>query len=220
MICADGEKVGEVFMKKNSIILLLPLLVASCASSPKISQVGNGTVEAEVQTVSRDAIVNHSGAEGAKVGATVGATGGAAYGALAGTVLGVGCTILTAGVGAAPCFAVFIGSGLIVGGTVGGVGGAIVGGSGNYIYVANQKDVIGKYRYHVSVDGRDKPLVFEELPDRKYPKGTDVIIYESDYKDTKTYFIKAIDETKDEKSNKKQTDKTKPKSHENSKNDE
>ncbi|WP_235261368.1 hypothetical protein [Candidatus Francisella endociliophora] len=194
------------------IIIIYIVILSSCASDPKpkISQLGNGVVESEVETVSRDAIVNHSGAEGAKVGAAVGATGGAAYGAMAGTALGIGCTILTAGVGAVPCFAVFIGSGVIVGGTMGGVGGAIVGGGGNYIYVANQKNVIGKYRYHVSLDGRDKPLVFEELPDRKYPKGTDVVVYESDYKDTKTYFIKAVDENKDKSlSDKESTDNTK-----------
>ncbi|MGQ4001787.1 hypothetical protein QIW31_01920 [Francisellaceae bacterium CB299] len=201
-------------MKKTIVLLLsAPLLCStliSCATKPEINPIGKGVVKYEKETMSKTDLNTQASKDGAKDGAMggagVGAVGGAGVGAMAGGLtggaLGVVCSVMTLGIGTVPCMAAGIGGGAaigagfgaVTGAGVGAVGGAIVGGGGSYIYVANHEDVIGKYEYEVAPEDGSESIVFEEFPDKNYPKNTEVVIYESDYKGTKNYFIKSLSE--------------------------
>ena len=84
------------------------------------------------------------------------------------------------------------GSGAVVGAGTGG----LVGAGGSYIY-ASTKDVDkikGKYQFEVLEDGKSSPITFEQFTDVEYASGDKVDIYQSEYKDVKTYFIKQLDQ--------------------------
>jgi len=194
------------------MILFLTLTIAglltSCASSPVITPLGKGVVKYERETMSKkemDTKASKSGAEdGAIGGAGVGVVGGAGVGAIAGGLTGgalvVVCSVATLGIGTVPCMAAGVGGGAaigagfgaVTGASVGAVGGAIVGGGGSYMYVANHHSIIGKYEYEVQPEKNGESIIFEEFPDKNYPKGTEVVIYESDYEGSKNYFIKSL----------------------------
>lgn len=209
-------------MKKYSVIVLSILLIG-CSSNPKITEVGSGVIVSEKQLLTKEQIKKQdtkddvltgtgvgagSGAVvGAGVGAGVGAFGGAFGGAMLGGMLGIIgrglCTIFTLGLGAVPCFAGTIGGGIAVGAAVGAGSGAVIGAgtggligaSGSYIY-ASTKDVDkikGKYQFEVLEDGKSSPITFEQFTDVEYALGEKVDIYQSEYKDVKTYFIKQLD---------------------------
>lgn len=125
-------------------------------------------------------------------------------GGMLGIIGGGLCTIVTLGLGAAPCFAATVGGGIAVGAAVGAGSGAIigagtgglVGAGGSYIY-ASTKDVDkikGKYQFEVLEDGKSSPITFEQFTDVEYASGDKVDIYQSEYKDVKTYFIKQLDQ--------------------------
>lgn len=197
---------------KRSVLVVIAsvILLASCASDPKIKPLGKGVVQYEKETMSKAEIDKQSSKqkaeEGAVGGAGAGAVGGAGVGAMAGGLtggaLGVVCSVATLGVGTVPCMAAGIsggmavgaGFGAVTGAGVGAAGGAIVGGGGNYIYVANHHDVIGKYEYDVVLEDNGESIIFEEFPNKNYPKGTEVVIYESVYDGVNSHFIKSLDE--------------------------
>ncbi|WP_243830504.1 hypothetical protein [Allofrancisella inopinata] len=203
-------------MKKH-LIILSTIFLASCASQPVVKPIGKGIVKYEKETMSKakiNAQASKDGAEdGAIGGAGVGAVGGAGVGAIAGGLtggaLGVVCSVATLGIGTVPCMAAGVGGGAaigagfgaVTGAGVGAVGGAIVGGGGSYIYVANKDDIIGKYEYEVAPENGSESIIFEEFPDKNYPKDTKVVIYESDYKGAKNYFIKSLYELENSSGN-------------------
>ncbi|GMN89956.1 hypothetical protein [Francisella sciaenopsi] len=208
-------------MKKYSVIVLSILLIG-CSSNPKITEVGPGVIVSEKQLLTKEEIKKEDtkddvltgtgvgAGSGAAVGAGVGAMGGAMIGGMLGIIGGGLCTIVTLGFGTVPCFAGTIGGGVALGAAIGAGSGAVigagtgglVGAGGSYIY-ASTKDVDkikGKYQFEVLEDGKSSPITFEQFTDVEYASGEKVDIYQSEYKDVKTYFIKQLD-----KDNKKDT---------------
>ncbi|AJI55990.1 hypothetical protein LA02_591 [Francisella philomiragia] len=206
-------------MKKYSVIVLSILLIG-CSSNPKITEVGPGVIVSEKQLLTKEQIKKQDtkddvltgtgvgAGSGAVVGAGVGAFGGAMLGGMFGIIGGGLCTIVTLGLGAAPCFAATVGGGIAVGAAVGAGSGAVigagtgglVGAGGSYIY-ASTKDVDkikGKYQFEVLEDGKSSPITFEQFTDVEYASGDKVDIYQSEYKDVKTYFIKQLDQDNNE----------------------
>ncbi|MBK2257059.1 hypothetical protein [Francisella philomiragia] len=204
-------------MKKYSVIVLSILLIG-CSSNPKITEVGPGVIVSEKQLLTKEQIKKQDTKDDvltgtgvgagscAVVGAGVGAFGGAMLGGMLGIIGGGLCTIVTLGLGAAPCFAATVGGGIAVGAAVGAGSGAgaiigagtggLVGAGGSYIY-ASTKDVDkikGKYQFEVLEDGKSSPITFEQFTDVEYASGDKVDIYQSEYKDVKTYFIKQLDQ--------------------------
>lgn len=186
-------------------------MLIGCSSNPKITEVGPGIIVSEKQLLTKEEIKKEDTKDdvltgtgvGAGSGAVVGAMGGAMLGGMLGIIGGGLCTIVTLGLGAAPCFAATVGGGIAVGAAVGAGSGAIigagtgrlVGAGGSYIY-ASTKDVDkikGKYQFEVLEDGKSSPITFEQFTDVEYASGEKVDIYQSEYKDVKTYFIKQLD---------------------------
>ncbi|QWU99426.1 hypothetical protein [Francisella salimarina] len=210
-------------MKKYSVIVLSILLIG-CSSNPKITEVGPGVILSEKQLLTKeevkkqetkDDVLTGTGggaAVGAGTGAVVGAGTGAVFGGVFALAIGTAvCTIVTLGLGIVPCVAamggvaaVGVGTGALMGAGAGaliGAGsGALVGAGGSYIY-ASTKDVDkikGKYQFEVLEDGKSSPITFEQFTDVEYASGDKVDIYQSEYKDVKTYFIKQLDQDSNE----------------------
>ncbi|WP_150463451.1 hypothetical protein [Francisella sp. XLW-1] len=202
-------------MKKYSVIVLSILLIG-CSSNPKITEVGPGVIVSEKQLLTKEEVKKQETKDdvltGTGGGAAVGAGTGAVFGGVFALAIGTAvCTIVTLGLGIVPCVAamggvaaVGVGTGALMGAGAGafiGAGsGALVGAGGSYIY-ASTKDVDkikGKYQFEVLEDGKSSPITFEQFTDVEYASGDKVDIYQSEYKDVKTYFIKQLDQDSNE----------------------
>ncbi|WP_432773294.1 hypothetical protein [Francisella salimarina] len=159
-------------MKKYSVIVLSILLIG-CSSNPKITEVGPGVIVSEKQLLTKEQIKKQD----TKDDVLTGTGGDAAVGVGTGALMGAGAGAL-----------------------IGAGSGALVGAGGSYIY-ASTKDVDkikGKYQFEVLEDGKSSPITFEQFTDVEYASGDKVDIYQSEYKDVKTYFIKQLDQDSNE----------------------
>lgn len=199
--------------------IVLSLLLVSCSSSPKITDVGPGVVKSEQQLLSKEEVKKAETKKDVLVGTGTGAAVGGATGAATGAVVGAAsgvlilgivgaslCTVFTLGIGAVPCFAgmgglIAAGAGSMAlmgagaGALIGAGGGALVGADGSYVYASNKDPdkIKGKYKYEVLEDGQSTPISFEQFPDIDYAVGDKVEVYESEYRGNKTYFIKSVE---------------------------
>ena len=67
-----------------------------------------------------------------------------------------------------------------------------------YFETKDVDKIKGKYQFEVLEDGKSSPITFEQFTDVEYASGDKVDIYQSEYKDVKTYFIKQLDQDSNE----------------------
>jgi hypothetical protein len=176
-----------------SITFLLGITFISGCSSPETIKIGEGVVQQEVKVKHqpKDDIKSNDSLKGTEIGAVGGAAGGATIGVVAGIGFGAVCTLFTFGVGVIPCFVAGVGGGAIIGGGVGAAGGALIGAGSGYIYASTQHK-LGLYDYYVIKDGQTSPLKLTEYPSEHIPKGTRVIIYDTQYKGRHALHIEPV----------------------------